>query len=294
MSLKGATGNEAGTLKDPQGLLYQGAVAPLDRQGANGDWWSRDNGGTGTSRQVPPVVYGPKAGGTWNTEFKRVMPNAPRYTADAKSITTLGIGPVSLGLAVIENVYQTPVANPFTAVTGDWTTNAGTSTFHSSNRATSAIAGMASIGVATLSNPPPLTQFGLVTVHTLPSATDGAISAVGVGSLHPSAIGYGYAVWVDYQGRFCLGKWNAGLNIGASSYLTATGTGVVTAGRKVAFLRIGSLFQGFVFTNTNVLVANTTLSAIIDGSDDGSFSTGPAVFAHRTQDARLQTFYGLT
>jgi hypothetical protein len=291
VTLKGPSGNENATLKDPQGLLLQGN-APLDRQGANGDWWSRDTGGTGTSRQAPPVVYGPKAGGTWNTEFKRVMPNAPRYTADAKAITSLGIGPVSLGLAVIENVYQAPTVNPFTAVTGSW---AGVApNFYSTDRATSAIAGMASIGVATYSNPPPLTQFGLVTVNTLPSATDGAISAVGVGSLHPSAIGYGYAVWVDYQGRFCLGKWNAGLNVGASSYLTATGTGVVTAGRKVAFLRIGSLFQGFVFTNTNVLVANTTLSAIIDGSDDGSFATGPAVFAHRTQDARLNTFYGLT
>lgn len=292
MSLKGPSGSENTTLKDPQGLLYQSTAVPLDRQGANGDWWSRDNGGLTTGRTHPPIIYGPKADGAWNAEFKRVMPNAPRYTANTKAITTLGIGPVSLGLAVIENVYQAPVENPFTAVTGSWAGIAPN--FYSTDRATSAIAVMASIGVATLSNPPPLTQFGLVTVNTLPSATDGAISAVGVGSLHPSAIGYGYAVWVDKDGRFCLGKWNAGLSAGASSYLTATGTGVVTAGRKVAFLRIGSLFQGFVFTNTNILVANTTLSAIIDGSDDGSFSTGPAVFAHRTQDARLSTFYGLT
>jgi hypothetical protein len=291
VTLKGPSGSENKTLKGAGGAVYQGNV-PLDSQGANGDWWSRDTGGTGASRQSPPVLYGPKANGVWPTEFKRVLPNSPRYMADAKSITSLGIGPVSLGLTVIENVYEAPTANPFTAVTGSW---AGVApNFYSTNRATSAIAVMASVGVATYSNPPPLTQFGLVTVNTLPSATDGAISAVGVGSLHPSAIGYGYAVWVDYQGRFCLGKWNTGLNIGASSYLTATGTGVVTAGRKVAFLRIGSLFQGFVFTNTNVLVANTTLSAIIDGSDDGSFATGPAVFAHRTQDARLNTFYGIT
>ncbi len=293
MTLKGPIGSENKTLKGAGGAVYQGSAVPLDSQGADGDWWSRDNNGTADSRTQPPILLGPKANGVWPTEFKRVLPNAPRYTANTKSITTRGIGPVSLGLAVIENVYQTPTVNPFTAVTGSWGETAPN--FYSTNRATNAIAGMASIGVATVSNPPPLTQFGLVTVNTLPSATDGAIGAVGVGSLHPSAIEYGYAVWADKDGRFCLGKYAGGLSAsGASGYLTATGTGVVTAGRKIAFLRIGSLIQGFVFTNTNVLVAGSTLSAIIDGSDDGSFSTGPAVFAHRTQDARLNTFYGIT
>jgi hypothetical protein len=199
----------------------------------------------------------------------------------------------------MENTTAAPVANPFskiyTASGGAWASTG--SQFYNSNRAGYAAAVMSNIPVATFDMPPPLTQFGYVKVATLPSATDGTVASVGVGSIHPDGAPYGYAVWADKDGRFCIGKYGEpAAQSGTASpgnYLAATSTGVVTAGRYIAFLRVGVYFQGFVFSNTGVIVANTTLAVLMDGSFDGAFATGPGVFAHRTQDARLTNFYGL-
>ena len=296
MSLKGATGNEGRTLKDPQGLLYQGAAVPLDRQGANGDWWSFDGGGLTTGRSTPTVVYGPKTAGAWNTEYKRVMPVAPRYLANAKDVSTQGIGPVGLGLTVAENIVIAPAANPFstirdTASGGLWATT-GTA-FYNTTRTGYCAAVVANIPTASYSMPPPLTQLGVVKVQVLPSATDGATSAVAVGSIHPDSAPYGYLAWADSAGRLCIGKFQDLITTGATAYLTATATGVVTANRYIAFLRVGTLFQAFVFGTTGVLIANTTIQVLMDGSYDGAFACGSGVVAYKTQDARLSNFYGL-
>ena len=295
MSLKGATGNEAGTLKDPQGLLYQSTAVPLDRQGANGDWWSRDSGGLTTGRTHPPIVYGPKTAGTWNTEFKRVMPVAARYVLDSKEVSSQGIGPVALGLTVVENLTITPAVNPFTGVRtfngGVWAST-GTA-FYNTTRAGYCSAVVANMPTAATSTPPPLTQLGVVKVQVLPSATDGTTAAVAVGSTHGDGAPYGYLAWADSAGRLCIGKFQDLVNTGATAYLTATATGIVSANRSIAFLRIGSLFQAFAFTNTGVLVANSTIQVVMDGTYDGAYASGSCVVANKTQDARLSNFYGL-
>jgi hypothetical protein len=470
VTLKGPSGSENKTLKDPQGNTLQGSSVPLARQGANGDWFSYDAGDTGTSRQNPPVLYGPKINGTWPTEFKRVLPTSARYMADSRSLFSgSAIGPVQLALSSMTNNTAAPTQNPFTALdvpaggarvpvsfkqssgttrtiwfgienpasslgrvpfavgqtvtvnmsapfiitskassgttrtigfsysgvvgefsfavgesvtialgtpdaafdgtytvtaintttntfsytggtsqtvsttgasgsiaaasyngtftitavnTGNFTisytagtsltqskaqygTSAGPVTvansfqstgsqFYNTIRTSYAAAGMSAIGTASYSMPPPLTQFGRLTINTLPSATDGTSSAVAIGSVHPAASGYGYLAWCDSSGRLCVGKYNAGLATnGATSYLSATATGVVTAGRSIAFLRIGSFFQAFVFDASNVLVSGSTLSVVIDGSDDGAFASGPGLSLWKTQDARVSNWFGL-
>jgi hypothetical protein len=295
VTLKGPSGSENKTLKDPQGLLLQSTAAPLDRQGANGDWWSRDIGGLTTGRTHPPIVYGPKTAGTWDTTYKRVMPVAAPYVLDTKEVSTQGIGPVALGLTVVENIVITPAVNPFTGVrtfNGAVWASTGTA-FYNTTRAGYCSAVVANMITAATSTPPPLTQLGVVKVQVLPSATDGTTAAVAVGSTHGDGAPYGYLAWADSAGRLCIGKFQSLVTTGATAYLTATATGIVSANRSIAFLRIGSLFQAFAFTNTGVLVANSTIQVIMDGSYDGAYASGSSVVVNKSQDARLSNFYGL-
>jgi hypothetical protein len=470
MSLKGPQGDDKKSLKDSQGVTLQGSSVPLARQGADGDWFSYDPGGLTTSRNSPPVLYGPKTSGAWPTEYKRVLPTSARYMADSRSIlTSSAIGPVQLALSSMVNNAAAPVQNPFTSIDvcnggqrvrvsykqssgttrtlwfdaenpssnlgrvpfavgqtvnvnmvwqgvankksigttrtiglnysnptefpfvvgesvtialttadalfdGTWTitavdtvnftfsfnggssatvsqtavsgsiaatsyngtftitaidtaTNftisytAGTSltqsksyfgantnmvtvansfqttgsTFYNAIRTAYVSAGMSAIGNATYNMPPPLTQFAKLTINTLPSATDGASSAVAIGSVHPTTGTYGYLAWCDSSGRLCVGKANSGLCVnGATSYLAATATGIVTAGRSIAFLRIGALFQAFVFDSSGVIVSGSTLSILIDSTDDAAFASGPGLMLWKTQDARVSNWYALT
>jgi hypothetical protein len=276
-------------------VVRQGSVAPTAGVGNSGDWFVFD-AGDAAARSQPPVLYRPKSAGAWGTTYKHPLPAAAPYMADSKGILTTGHGPLALSLSCIENVSGTPVANPFTNVSGPWTSGGGQ--FYSSNRAQNAFAVCSSILAATFDQPQPFTQYGHVKINVLPSATDGATAGVGVGSIHPAALGFGYGVWADKDGRFCIGRMYSGLEGsgggGGGVALATTGTGVVTAGRYLAFRRTGGFCEGFVLDSNGVLVSGTTLACITDAGYDGAFGAGIGVYAVRSQDARMSNFFGVS
>lgn len=276
------------TLPVPSGVLlrYNGGIPP-DTLGSDGDWCISDQADDRTGRSQPAILFGPKVAGAWSSEWTRTMPTSPRYMSVLKGIASNGIGPVVMTSAFIECwAATTPVVNPFTAVGGTWTS--GTGTFGGNTASTCSMAVLSSIQTPTYEGPGPVTQVAVSRIGVMPTGGD----AVGCGSLHPGGAFYGYSAWADASGRLCLGKTDQGLVISAATYLTATGTGVLTTDFYIVLRRLGTIVEAFALNASGILIAGSQLSAVMDGTFDGLFGLGPAVIVRGTT-GRLRYFGGM-